>query len=241
MEAVCKKCGGTGIYIKEGMAFQCTCNQSLNRRRRYKASRLPLKFLDSTFEGFDLSYYPDTTFLGKTGKTYREIAEVTFKAAEVFAEYCLDHTEGKGLFIFGNVGSGKTYLSSAIANFLLERGKEVLFIIVPDLLDEIKASYSGESEMSEIQVLRNAANSPILVLDDLGAHNYTEWTKNKIYSIINNRLNNNKPTVINSNLNLGQIERYLGERTTSRIVELCDIYSLFVPKDIRHIKNLERR
>ena len=117
----------------------------------------------------------------------------------------------------------------------------MLFIVVPDLLDEIRASYSGDSDISEIQVLRQARNMPVLILDDLGAHNYTEWTRNKIYSIINNRLNNNLATVINSNLHLGDIERFLGERTTSRIIELCDSHGLFAPKDIRHIKNLESR
>jgi len=197
------------------------------------------------FEDFDLSYYPDSIYLDKSAKSYRDVAKTVLQAARDFAETCAksntDQHQGKGLFIYGNVGSGKTYLCSSIANYLLEKGKDVLFIVVPDLLDEIRASYSGETEMSESQVLRYAINAPVLILDDLGAHNYTEWAKNKIYSIINNRLNNEMPTIINSNLNLGQIERYLGERTTSRIVELCDIYGLFVPKDIRHIKNLERR
>lgn len=238
---VCEKCKDKGIYIKDGLAVQCSCNRELARKRRYEASRLPVKLRKCTFDDFDFSYYPEGAFPEKRKKSYREIAESTFQAALKFAEYYASNDGGKGLFIYGNVGSGKTYLCSAIANYLLEKEKEVLFIVVPDLLDEIRASYSGDSEFSEIQVLGYAVNAPVLILDDLGAHNYTEWAKNKIYSIINNRLNNEKPTVINSNLNLGQIERYLGERTTSRIVELCDIYSLLVPKDIRHIKSLERR
>ena len=238
---VCKKCGGSGIYVKNGLAFQCNCLQDSADSRRYAASRLPSKLLNCNFEDFDLSLYPETVCTERSGKVYREVAKSALQAAKTFAEQNVKHAGGKGLFIYGNVGSGKTYLCSAIANYLLENGKGVLFIVVPDLLDEIRASYSGDSELSEIQVLRQATNAYVLILDDLGAHNYTEWAKNKIYSIINNRLNNNRPTIINSNLNLGQIERYLGERTTSRIVELCDIYGLFVPKDIRHIKNLERR
>ncbi|HHX95142.1 MAG TPA: ATP-binding protein [Clostridia bacterium] len=238
---VCEKCGDRGIYIENGVAFQCSCNRDLAKKRRYAASRLPVKLQDYTFDGFDFCYYPEGAFPEKRKMSYREVAQSTFEAAQNFARNTILQSRGKGLFIYGNVGSGKTYLCSAIANYLLENGKEVLFIVVPDLLDEIRASYSGDSEYSEIQVLRYAINAPVLVLDDLGAHNYTEWARNKIYSIINNRLNNNMPTVINSNLNLGQIERYLGERTTSRIVELCDIYSLFVPKDIRHIKNMERQ
>ncbi len=238
----CSSCGGIGFIVKDGLAFKCSCVDDLDKNRRYRASRLPSKLRKASFEDFDLNYYPDSACVDKSAKSYREVAQSTLTAAQAFAEANVSGVASKkGLFIYGNVGSGKTYLCGAVANYLLEHGRDVLFIVVPDLLDEIRASYGGDGEMSEIQVLRYANNAPVLILDDLGAHNYTEWARNKIYSIINNRLNNEKPTVINSNLNLGQIERYLGERTTSRIVELCDIYGLFVPKDIRHIKNLERR
>lgn len=239
---VCTSCEGTGLIIKDGLAFKCSCIDEFKKERRYSASRLPSKLRKASFEAFDLSYYPDSVFVDRAAKSYRDVSQSALAAAQAFAEANVGGASGKkGLFIYGNVGSGKTYLCGAIANYLLEQGKDVLFIVVPDLLDEIRASYGGDGEMSEIQVLRYANNAPVLILDDLGAHNYTEWARNKIYSIINNRLNNEKPTVINSNLNLGQIERYLGERTTSRIVELCDIYGLFVPKDIRHIKNVERQ
>lgn len=238
---ICSKCGNRGIYLKGNVAYQCDCVQEHTKRKRCSQSRLPSKLQKHSLNKFDFSYYPNEAFHEKTGKTFKEIAQAVHKAALDFAEKNVKKAGGKGLFIYGNVGSGKTYLCSAIANYLLDQGQEVLFIVVPDLLDEIRATYSGESEVSEIQVLRFARDIPVLILDDLGAHNYTEWACNKIYSIINCRLNNNAPTVINSNLNLGQIERFLGERTTSRIVELCDIYGLFAPKDIRHIKNLERR
>jgi len=238
---VCGKCHDRGIYVKDGMAYRCRCMEEHAKKKRYMESRLTKKMLQQTFETFDFSYYPEDAYHQKNGKSYYEIARSTFQAAVAFAELNLQNKESKGLFIYGNVGSGKTFLCSAIANHLLYHGQRVLFLVVPDLLDEIRASYSGESDMTEIQVLRTARNSPVLILDDLGAHNYTEWARNKIYSIVNNRLNNGAPTVINSNLNLGEIEEFLGERTTSRIVELCDIHGLYVPTDIRHVKNLQRR
>lgn len=238
---ICKKCGGYGVYIKGGLAFQCNCLFDLKVQKNYSNSRLPSKLLNNSFNKFEFSYYPENVFHERNGKSYREVARCTFEAAKAFAQQYSVDFRGKGLFISGNVGSGKTFLCSAIACYLLEKRIEVLFLVVPDLLDELRASYSSDSEVTETQVLLQATNAPVLILDDLGAHNYTEWTKNKIYTIINNRLNNDKPTIINSNLNLGQIEKYLGERTTSRIVEMCDIYGLFVPKDIRHMKNVERR
>jgi len=80
----------------------------------------------------------------------------------------------------------------------------------------------------------------VLILDDLGAHNYTEWTRNKLYSIINYRLNNNLPTVITTNLDLAELEEYLGERTTSRIIQMCRIFRLMVETDIRIVKRREK-
>jgi len=74
---------------------------------------------------------------------------------------------------------------------------------------------------------------PLLILDDLGAHNYTDWTRNKLFSIINYRLNYMLPTIITTNINLEDLEHFLGERTTSRIIHMCHPYRLLVEVDIR--------
>jgi len=77
-------------------------------------------------------------------------------------------------------------------------------------------------------------------VDDLGAHNYTDWAKNKLYTIINYRLNNRLPTLITSNLDLNDLEQYLGQRTTSRIIQMCKFYRLLVETDIRMLMRRER-
>ena len=133
------------------------------------------------------------------------------------------------------MGSGKTFLACCIANSLLARNKALLFAVVPDLLDQIKATYDTNKSKSvtESQLLDTAREVPLLILDDLGAHNYTDWTRNKIFSIINYRLNYLLPTVITSNINLEDLEEHLGERTTSRILQMCRPYRLLVDVDIR--------
>jgi len=75
-------------------------------------------------------------------------------------------------------------------------------------------------------------------LDDLGAHNYTPWTCNKLYSLLNYRLNYHLPVIITTNLDLVEIEKFLGKRTTSRILQMCNVYRLTVQKDIRYQKSL---
>jgi DNA replication protein DnaC len=114
----------------------------------------------------------------------------------------------------------------------MEAELQVLFLVVPDLLDELRATY--KSEVNEMDLLDTARTIPILILDDLGAHNYTDWTRNRLYSIINYRMNEQLPTVITSNLSLDEMEDYIGVRTTSRIIQSSRIFRLTVEKDIRH-------
>lgn len=141
----------------------------------------------------------------------------------------------------GPVGCGKTFLACAIANALLECDKQVLFLVVPDLLDELRATFARkDSNSSELDLLDTARTVPVLVLDDLGAHNYTDWTINRIYTIINYRLNHHLATIITTNLDVRQLNEYLGERTCSRLLELCRGFELFVERDIRMLKYKER-
>jgi len=242
VQVLCSKCGGRGIRVVGNQAVRCSCTRRNLEEVRYKASRLPERLTRHYFEGFDFSFYPSDASPGDGKNTsYLEMARTALQAAKDFVNNETTGKPDKGLFICGNVGSGKTFLCSAIANALLRSGKDVLFLVVPDLLDEIRASYGQDSGTTEMQVLDAARNIPVLILDDMGAHNYTEWTRNKLYSILNFRLNNRLSTVINSNLTLEEIEQFLGERTTSRIVELCGIYRLLTPRDIRHLKNRRRR
>ena len=120
----------------------------------------------------------------------------------------------------------------------MEAQLQVLFLVVPDLLDELRATY--KSEINEMDLLDSARTIPFLILDDLGAHNYTDWTRNRIYSIINYRMNELLPTIITSNLSLDEMEDYIGLRTTSRIIQSSRIFRLTVEKDIRHQMYYER-
>jgi DNA replication protein DnaC len=88
--------------------------------------------------------------------------------------------------------------------------------------------------------VERARQAPLLVLDDLGAHNYTDWTRNKIYSIINYRLNHRLPVVATTNISPENLEGYLGERTTSRLLEMCRPYRLLVDLDIRAVQRKEK-
>ncbi|AOQ23908.1 Primosomal protein DnaI [Moorella thermoacetica] len=238
----CPLCRDRGLIIRDGRAYRCRCMQQKAWQNRLRAANLAPQLSRYTFQNFDLKYYSRTLKDELTGTTYYDSARHCLEAARRFVNTYRQEDHGRGLFIFGPVGSGKTFLAAAIANALTAAGREVLFAVVPDLLDALRATYDRrplDNSHTELELIDAARGVAILILDDLGAHNYTEWTCNKIYSLINYRLINELPTVITSNLDLKALEEYLGERTTSRIIQLCQSFHLPVAEDIRYIISRE--
>jgi len=209
--------------------------QELSLLKKITNSHLTNKMRNFTFDKFNFNYYSKARKDHNKFNSYYDSAVKSFNAARDFASKCVQGEKPDGLFLTGPVGSGKTYLSCCIANYILDAGKHVLFLVVPDFLDSIRATFDAakRENYSEQHLVDEARKSPVLILDDLGAHNYTDWTKNKVYSILNYRLNNSLPTIITSNISLEDLTAFLGDRTTSRIFEMCRPFRLPVEMDIR--------
>lgn len=242
MGEVCRECGDRGLILRGNAAVPCSCVKQKTMRFRFAQAQLTPLMREYRFERFDFQYYSRTAKDGVKGITYYENARRAYKAARDFVDLFLKGEAGEGLLFIGPVGAGKTFLACCIANAVLEAGKEVLFVVVPDFLDEIRATYDEEAdvEYSEHELLGLAKSVPLLILDDLGAFIYTEWARQKIYSILNHRLNHRLPVVVTTNVALEDLEEYLGERTTSRLIEMCRSYRLLVENDIRFVRRQER-
>lgn len=102
-----------------------------------------------------------------------------------------------GLFICGELGTGKTHLAAAIANRLIRQGKPVVCATMIDLLGRIKQSFAYEGE--EARVLHLYKTVPLLVIDDMGKEPPTEWAVSKIYEIINARYEMYLPIIVTTN------------------------------------------
>ena len=117
-------------------------------------------------------------------------------------------------------GNGKTHLAAAIANQVTSRGEAVLFVVVPDLLDHIRETYSPAANVTYDKRFKEVKNAPLLVLDDLGTESGTKWAMEKLFQLINHRYNARLPTVITMAKPLYDInERIAARLSDARICE----------------------
>ncbi|MGI6684719.1 MAG: ATP-binding protein [Bacillota bacterium] len=230
---ICLLCQDQGIIVDGDVAYQCQCVKQRSVLKKFSSANMTPFLAANTFDKFDFRFYSPHLRLDKDGPTYRAMAEKAVEGAKLFVARYLEERNGQGVMFAGAVGSGKTFLAGAITNALLEHDRQVLFLVVPDFLDDIRATYQKQGEFSEAELMDAARKTEVLILDDLGAHNFTEWTQNKIFSLINYRMNHGLPCVITTNLSISQMNEVIGERTVSRIIEICKIYRLHVEEDIR--------
>lgn len=146
--------------------------------------------------------------------------EKCFEAVKRYADDFSKFTE-TGYCIYGRPGNGKSHLAAALVNAVIQRGYTAVFIEVPDLFSQIKATYGGEG--SEDRIMKSLAVCDLLVLDDAGAEKPTDWVQEKFYQIINARYKNHLPVVITTNTkDMAGLEDIIGFRAYDRVLEMCE-------------------
>ena len=157
-------------------------------------------------------------FKGKTFDTYDPGDNVrAFKTCKAFAELSDYRVTPNSLMICGGYGTGKTHLTAAICNRVLERGMPALFDTFSGHLENLKAEYQGGSQ----NYLEHLKTVPMLIIDDVGKEKQTEWSTAVMYNVINHRYVHYLPIVITSNFNEEQLADYFGGACYSRLKEMC--------------------
>lgn len=145
-----------------------------------------------------------------------------------FAEYIASFagSGGAGLYIHGGVGAGKTHAASAMARLFAEAGYDVAFTTAKGMLERVKATFDeGGTEA----VVARYAKCDVLVLDDLGKEDATEWSVGTVFSVLDARYEDMRPTIVTSNYAPGALadklarrgERVTAEAIASRISQTC--------------------
>lgn len=190
--------------------------------------RVPLsEEAPSPFSSLDL--LADRTFgnfsLRENEPLSREVLESLQKAYEAAMAFA-ESPQG-WLVLMGDYGCGKTHLAAAIGNYRKGLGEAPLFVVVPDLLDHLRATFGPASTISYDRLFEQVRNAPLLILDDLGTQSATPWAREKLYQIFNHRYNARLPTVITTSSTLEDLD----PRIRSRMLDLrlCRIHAILAP------------
>lgn len=222
----CSKCGGAGYFRLDvpvghpqfGKTVSCDCKEREREVTRYSEQRSLSNldhFVDCTFGTFDKDV-PGTREAYAQAKQYSETYEPVW------------------VVFFGGYGSGKTHLAAAIANEAHRQQMTVLFAVVPDLLDQLRAAYDPKSGTSFDDTFGAIREVGVLVLDDLGTENTTPWAREKLFQIINYRAMQHLPLIVTSN-NIRPDQKHgiefpgIDERIASRLSDVRMVRHVHIP------------
>src|SRR3954453_3615292 len=208
-------CDGSGwILGPEDVARPCECRERRMGRRRGGgvASAIPRKYRTVSLDAPPIS---DMGSDPRRAPVYRAVKDYVEGIDER-----LD--EGEGLWLMGDVGTGKTSLAMLVSKAAVEAGRTVAIYSLPRLLSRIRRTYDAEAgEQSYLEFFERLTEVDLLHIDDLGAEKRRHWVLEQLYAIINERYETQRSVVVTTNLSQEDLEEQIGPRTVSRLVEIC--------------------
>lgn len=220
----CKYCGKTLYYecvVLMGQVMiwnlekpRCDCEKAVAFWKGWDAKQEKIKKEKELAEEQELRKQKIESILGKSGIKKRYLSRTidsfsvtaeNKRSFEVATDYIKNFreyfTQGKGLYLEGPCGTGKTHLAIAIALAIINTGVPVICKTSIDILGDIKRCYERNSEVTEEEVLEAYKTVDLLIIDDLGKEQVTEWSVPVLYSILNERYEALLPTIITTNYN----------------------------------------
>jgi DNA replication protein DnaC len=203
-------CDGTGWILDDATnsAAPCKCRPQRISVRRAKALSgvIPKRFQGVSFDR------PPVTEIDRN--VVREVQRYV-RALDANLD------AGRGLWLMGDVGTGKTTLAMLVSKAALEARRSVAIYSLPRLLAEIRTTYDDGARHSYTELIDRLGEVDLLHVDDVGAERSNDWVLEQLYSLINARYEDGKAIVVTTNLDPGELRGQIGVRTVSRLVEIC--------------------
>ena len=229
----CADCKDTG-YIDNK---KCHCFQKAVIDMLYTQSNLKHILQEENFDTFTFSYYSANHVDPKTGSSSLANMQKAYMTARDFVDTF--GREFRNLFLYGDTGVGKTFLSNCIAKELIDKSHSVIYLSSFELFDTLAKSKFGRDEAAN-QMNEHIFDCDLLIIDDLGTELTNSFTVSQLFLCLNERLLRRKSTIISTNLSLESLVDIYSERTFSRITSNYTMLKL-TGDDIRIKKKLMKR
>ena len=226
----CQKCKDTGFIGTE----KCSCFKTRLIKLYYKDSELEEAVKRNNFRTFNINLYPNHKLNDEKYTPRKNIESILeFVTGEYLPNFKNINTN---LLFYGNSGTGKTFLSWCIAKELLDRGHLVVYKTADELLRALKdVKFNNDTDLENLLV-----NCDLLIIDDLGSEQITDFSSSELFTLINKKILKNKKMIISTNLSLPLISKRYSERISSRIIGEFKLFK-FIAEDIRIQLNLKRQ
>lgn len=231
----CPDCQDTGYIGSQ----KCHCFRQAIIDLLYTQSNLRENLQEENFSTLSMHYYSDELVDPVTGLTAAQTAQRTVAECRRFVQEFDQKFEN--IFLYGETGLGKTFLSHCIAKELLDSTHSVIYFSAFRLFDLFADSAFGRRENTTASELeQHIFECDFLIIDDLGTELVNSFVSSQLFLVLNERILRKKSTLISTNLNLGTFADTYSERVFSRISSNYLMLKL-IGDDIRIQKKISRR
>ncbi|SFC94891.1 ATP-binding protein [Butyrivibrio sp. YAB3001] len=226
MGYTCQDCKDTGYVGNE----KCHCFKQKIIETLYDKSNLKLLTKSANFKRMSDKYY--------SGEDLKRFLGAVHTSEDFINNFNSDY---QNLFIYGTVGTGKSFLSICVANELLKKGHSVIYFSSSglfNLLSEYVFDAKAKQELHSIY--DDLYNCELLIIDDLGTERTNSFVASELFSCLNERDNRKRSTIITTNLSLEQLQAIYSDRIISRIISNYKLLKM-TGQDIRKLKKIAKK
>lgn len=225
----CVKCKDTGFVGTK----KCICYKQKLVELYYENSDLKTILTNNNFENFNIELYPSRRNINEPISPRKNIEDIVSKSWNFIENFS---SSPENLLFYGTPGTGKTFLSNCVAKELLDRGYLVVYRTAESLIQNLKhIRFNNDEDLEDLLI-----NCDLLIIDDLGSEQITDFSKTELFNILNRKLLNRKKMLISTNHDLEELLKIYSERISSRLLgdfTLCKFFG----EDIRIRQNIKNK